>query len=417
MSKYAILILILFTASLKSFAQFTGGSEDGFNYAILAQSNCAPLGSDFVFYGGNANGYSDASLTQSSCLPLISNFVFYGGNANGYSDASLTQSVCPPLASDFVFYGGNANGYSDASLTQSVCPPLASDFVFYGGNANGYSDVSLTQSVCPPLASDFVFYGGNADGYSDASLTQSVCPPLASNFVFYGGNADGYSNASLTQSVCLPLVSDFVFHGGIKEGFGFSVLQQTICANNIPLPIELISFTASCENQNIVLKWTTASEINNDYFTLERSLNESSWQAIDTVDGAGNSFTVRNYLYADNLMNLNLPSASFLYYKLKQTDFDGHFKYSNTIAVEKCNETQSEFSVYPNPSNGSFILLYNGDKNRVRSIEIFNVLGERVYFSGCFKSTIDITDKPTGMYYVHLNLDTNIITTKVITEK
>jgi hypothetical protein len=213
------------------------------------------------------------------------------------------------------------------------------------------------------------------------------------------------------------LASDFVFHGGIKDGFGFSVLQQTICANNNPLPIELLSFTANCENQNIVLRWTTASEINNNYFTLERSLNESSWLAIDTVDGAGNSFTVRNYLYADNLMNLNLPSVSVLYYKLKQTDFDGHFNYSNTIAVEKCNEVQSELSVYPNPSNGSFILLYNGDKNRVRSVEIFNVLGERVYFSGYFKSTIDLKDKPTGMYYVHLNLDTNIITTKVITEK
>ena len=227
------------------------------------------------------------------------------------------------------YTGGNADGYSDGLLTQTICPPQVSNFVFYGGNADGYSDGLLTQTICPPLVSNFVFYGGNADGYSDGSLTQTICPPLVSDFVFYGGNADGYSDGSLTQTICPPLVSNFVFYGGNSDGFSFAVNEQTPCPGITPLPIQLLSFTAEKNKSTVDIKWNTASEINNDYFTVEKSKDAIHFSKLVIVPGSGNSNSEKNYAAKDNS-----PYNGISYYRLKQTDFDGKFEYSNIVAVD-----------------------------------------------------------------------------------
>jgi len=346
MYKYYILFWALFIASLKSFAQFTGGNADGYSGGLLTQSSCPQLVSDFVFYGGNADGNSDGLLVQGSCPQLVSDFVFYGGNADGYSNGLLTQSTCPPLVSNFVFYGGNADGYSDGLLTQSTCPPLVSNFVFYGGNADGYSNGLLTQSTCPPLVSNFVFYGGNADGYSNGLLTQSTCPPLVSNFVFNGGNADGYSNGLLTQSSCPQLVSSFVFYGGNGDGFHYSIRVQSPCINITPLPIELLNFEAEFNNDHVDLSWATATEVNNDYFTVERSKEGKDFEEILRKPGAGNSITELKYYAIDDA-----PLKGISYYRLKQTDYDGEYTYSKTIAINIQHSIDNKVIAFPNPVN------------------------------------------------------------------
>jgi hypothetical protein len=375
MYKYNLLFWALFISSLKSFAQFTGGNADGYSDALLAQSSCQQLVADFAFYGGNADGYSDGLLMQSSCQQLVSNFAFYGGNADGYSDGLLTQSTCPPLVANFVFYGGNADGYSDGLLTQSTCPPLVSNFVFYGGNADGYSDGLLTQSNCPPLVSNFVFCGGNADGYSDGLLTQSNCPPLVSNFVFYGGNADGYSDGLLTQSNCPPLisnftfyggnadgysdgllaqtncpplVSNFVFNGGKGDGFSFEVRNQSPCLNMTPLPIELLNFEAAYMEETgfVELKWSTATEIDNDFFTVEASRDGSNWTEILRQKGAGTTHQFTSYIDFDKN-----PYDGINYYRLKQTDFNGDYTYSKTIAINIQSSNDNTVIAFPSPVN------------------------------------------------------------------
>jgi hypothetical protein len=184
--------------------------------------------------------------------------------------------------------------------------------------------------------------------------------------------------------------------------------------NEVPLPIELLSFTVNCYNQNTVIAWSTASENNNDYFTIEHSADAANWMIIKTVDGAGNSSTVKNYSFTDSITN-NMVS----YFRLKQTDFDGKFKYSKVITIRNCKENSAPNSlvVYPNPAGGIINFLFNGDIGQVRSIEVFNVLGERVYYSGRYQSSIDLTNKSAGMYYVHFNLSTKTITAKIIIER
>ena len=361
MLKYTTLLLMLFSASLKSFAQFTGGNADGCSYGLLAQSICSPL---------------------------VSNFVFYGGNTDGYSDGLLTQSICPPLVSDFVFYGGNADGYSDGLLTQSICPPLVSDFVFYGGIADGYSDGSLAQSICPPLVSNFVFYGGIADGYSDGSLTQSICPPLVSNFVFYGGIADG---------------------------FAFAVKEQTICPNTTPLPIELLSFTAKKNKSTVDIKWVTATEINNNYFTVERSEDAINFSTLVIVNGSGNSNSEKNYAAKDNN-----PYNGISYYRLKQTDFDGKSKYYNIVAVDFLTDEYG-VRIYPNPTNDLVTIDFpEGLLLQSNIISLTNVYGQKIELNQIISKNhikVDLLQLPSGIYFIGINVGQKAIERKIVLQK
>jgi hypothetical protein len=234
MLKYTILLLMLLTASLKSFAQFTGGDADGFSAGLLTQSSCPPIVSNFVFYGGNDDGSSIAIVTQGGCVPIVANFAFYGGVADGSSNGYLEQINCGQLTTDFIFYGGNNDGSSVSSLTQSGCTPIVANFVFYGGSSDGYDTGSLTQSGCTPVVANFAFYGGNSDGNDTGSLTQSGCTPVVANFAFYGGNADGFSTTLLTQSGCTPVVADFVFYGGNADGFAFVAINSSGTPSSSP---------------------------------------------------------------------------------------------------------------------------------------------------------------------------------------
>jgi hypothetical protein len=222
MLKRTILFLMIFSASLKSFAQFTGGDADGYRDALLPQSNCPMLEANFVFYGGVSDGSNAATLTQSNCPTLEANFVFYGGFNDGSNSATLTQSNCPMLEANFVFYGGFNDGSNAGALTQSNCPMLEANFVFYGGFNDGSNAGALTQSNCPMLEANFVYYGGINDGSNAGALTQSNCPMLEANFVYYGGINDGSNAGILNQTNCPSLVANNAFFGGSTDGYAFA---------------------------------------------------------------------------------------------------------------------------------------------------------------------------------------------------
>ncbi|MFT4644702.1 MAG: hypothetical protein ACI8ZX_001108 [Planctomycetota bacterium] len=164
------------------------------------------------------------------------------------------------------------------------------------------------------------------------------------------------------------------------------------------LPIELLSFTGECDNQNIELEWRTASEINNDYFSIEQSIDGINWQLVAKVDGAGNSTSINNYSYIDVRQYNDIS-----YYRLKQTDFNGEFNYSAIIAIEKCEEDLVKLAIYPNPVIETLNLSYEGDKSQILSTSIYNQLGEIVYYSAFYQSRIVFENKLNDIYFLHVN--------------
>lgn len=108
-------------------------------------------------------------------------------------------------------------------------------------------------------------------------------------------------------------------------------------------PIQLIGFTAQCDNGTALLKWTTATETNNDYFTIERSTDGITYDSIGTVKGAGNSIFDINYQFADAN-----PLQGTSYYRLSQTSFDGSISHFPPVAFESCASGNSFKACFEN---------------------------------------------------------------------
>jgi hypothetical protein len=178
------------------------------------------------------------------------------------------------------------------------------------------------------------------------------------------------------------------------------------------LPVELMSFTGVCDKQNILLKWSTASEDNNKYYTIQRSKDGINWQVVDTVSGAGNSSAVKNYTFIDKQ-----PYPAVSYYRLRQTDFDGKSKYFKIIVVKNCMENITELNIYPNPASGTINLFFNGAKNQVASVLVYNESGEIIYKSGRFESTINLAGKPNGIYFLQFQSSSSIVSKKFVIKK
>jgi hypothetical protein len=139
------------------------------------------------------------------------------------------------------------------------------------------------------------------------------------------------------------------------------------------LPIELVSFTADCEYGSINLKWVTSSEINNDYFTIEKSYDMKNWDIVSVISGAGNSSTTIDYSYIDSY-----EYAENVYYRLKQTDYNGDFSYSAAIAANCYSEQDVKLLLYPNPANNELKCEFYSPFKDNYIVEIINTYGQTV---------------------------------------
>ena len=183
-----------------------------------------------------------------------------------------------------------------------------------------------------------------------------------------------------------------------------------------PLPIELLSFTAIKNNQQVDVKWETATESNNDYYVIERSKDGLNFEKVTVVDGAGNSLTHLSY-YSNDYK----PYRGVSYYRLKQVDFDGTFKYSQIQSVEFNNTKDFSFEVYPNPNDGSEInIAFDEVVENIIIISIHDVSGKETYSKMIasnedMKFTINLTHElAKGVYFITVSSDQNIYRKKLI---
>lgn len=181
-----------------------------------------------------------------------------------------------------------------------------------------------------------------------------------------GGNATG-SGGSVSYSVGqVFFTTNTAASGTMSEG-----VQQVF--NDANLPVTLISFEAlpvTVENrQQVLVRWETSSEVNSDFFTIERSVDGAAFAEVVRVNAQGNSSALKKYSWTDPL-----PYPGISYYRLKQTDFDRTFAYSKLRSVRIDNMTKT--LVYPNPVI-SYLHVSNA-KNGVRSYKIFDLSGRLV---------------------------------------
>ena len=143
----------------------------------------------------------------------------------------------------------------------------------------------------------------------------------------------------------------------------------------IALPIELLSFYTEQNNDDVTLKWITGSEINHDFFTVERSSDQINYENIGEILGAGNSNIITKYQFPDRF-----PLDGTSYYKLRQTDFNGTYKYSKTIAISR-NKDAIRVNLFPNPTsagNSVFVKFHNKSKREI-VVVLLSPLGQTVF--------------------------------------
>lgn len=169
-----------------------------------------------------------------------------------------------------------------------------------------------------------------------------------------------------------------------------------------PLPIVLAKFDVSILESVVKIEWITSSEINNDYFTIEKSQNGEAWNEISTIDGAGNSNLNIKYSYIDNKIKTGTT-----YYRLKQTDFNGEFSYSKIKAV---NYKKTDVSIFPNPIKD--VLNISSTQENIQ-IKVISTTGQTI-FEGSTK-TINTSNWSKGLYTIFITDNGELInTSKVI---
>lgn len=177
--------------------------------------------------------------------------------------------------------------------------------------------------------------------------------------------------------------------------------EVTLATNANPLPIELVNFGVICYGNNVRALWTTASEHNNNYFTLERSENGQNWEIIGNISGAGNSTMSIDYSYEDTN-----PYRGVGYYRLSQTDYNGEVKTFNIASTDCTPDLNGLISVYPNPSIDIFIILL--DKSLLsgnKSVNIYDLTGALIQSFENVKSDLEVNCSKwsSGMYYVNID--------------
>lgn len=217
-----------------------------------------------------------------------------------------------------------------------------------------------------------------------------------------GGQATG-SQGTSSYSVGQVFYNFIAAPGGMQN----QGVQQPVDYN--PLPVTLISFEVKSEKEQVLVHWQTTAEINNDFFTVERSNNSFKFEEIHRVNGSANSNSITEYSWTDPF-----PQMGINYYRLKQTDFDNSFTYS-TIKAVNVQSLPSVLDVFPNPVS-DYLILKDAGQSAGRSYKIFDMNGKLVE-SQVLKEgeqKIDMTHLSPAVYVVQFTTATEVQKIKII---
>lgn len=240
--------------------------------------------------------------------------------------------------------------------------------------------------------------------------------------IYYGISGSGSAPTVLTSVSAASLsythsfaTGTYYYYAEITQADGNKAYTSPIWYTKIttPLPIELITFDGSFTSKGNLLKWITASETNNDYFSLERSSDGISFNAITKIKGAGNSTKNLDYDFLDAW-----APEGINYYRLKQVDFDGKFSYSNIIAIRSL-KNEELFLIYPNPTNGSFIVTVKDIFNGGYDLKISNSIGQVVFSlknSMVEQQVLDL-DLREGIYTISLVINEQAYNRKLVIQQ
>ncbi|MCB0430725.1 MAG: T9SS type A sorting domain-containing protein [Flavobacteriales bacterium] len=352
--------------------------------------------------------------------------------------------LLPSLAEDDVSSGDQAwtdltSVYSDdgSNTTVDLLPGETSHYLVIrdlgfalpeGSIVNGIS-INVEKSKSAGFIKDQevrLFIGGVPMGDDKASITGWTS---SGSVETYGAEDDSWGLSLSAADVNDPTFGIGIRAvntggGGPARAANVDFVDVTV-GYSVPLPIHLLSFNAHLtDNRKVSLEWKTGTEINNEYFTLERSRNGATFEEVGRVPGHGTSNTPLSYSFVDEN-----PISGTSYYRLKQTDFNGDFEYFHIVAVDYQNTEGGScvLKVYPNPCPGTCTVQLSEcseEESAEMEVEMLDASGQRVYSrvpvreaDGSFSFQVDVHNnlKP-GIYIVSGKSAKETYTKKIITK-
>tara|TARA_B100000809_G_scaffold67022_1_gene63879 strand:- start:382 stop:2160 length:1779 start_codon:yes stop_codon:yes gene_type:complete len=374
------------------FSGFTSGSEgvvlDEFSLVkvrnILASENfdnttflTTSTGAFNTATEGSCNGSSLYNCTSNmatpsnalDCLGGEDGNVFVmtgGGVASGAELEMLTYTTIDN--NEISFRGSFASFGTDQNTDNFIVVAYSTD------NGSTYTDAFTVTGIDG---------GSGTDWHSISDGTSTIGRSFIKKGFVIGSNLSG-------STIKIKITYDTYTNGG--DGIAIDKFRLEGSLMNT-LPVTLVDFSTKLFGEKVHLNWSTSSEINNDYFTLERSLDGEKFNEITIVEGAGNSNNLLKYNFIDDENTL----SGTVYYRLKQTDYDGKNSYSKTTSVNVKLENINRWSIFPNPAKE--MLNFEGD---VVKVELVNILGESVEGIEFVNSRLTFDKVANGTYLVRV---------------
>jgi hypothetical protein len=212
------------------------------------------------------------------------------------------------------------------------------------------------------------------------------------------GNVTSQSNPFNPNSDCATATPESLMCNiaGIEiEGPGIPLQNVFVPLSAGVLPIQLLSFNTEAQKDKVKISWATVSENNNDFFTIERSTDAATWSIVKTIKGAGNSSTLKNYSSFDEK-----PVVGTSYYRLKQTDLNGKFNYSD-VKLVKYTSGDNIFA-FPVPNTGNTVNFKGIIQPKNIELTIYNISGAKVFTTTLQTNAVELPVLKAAVYVMTL---------------
>jgi hypothetical protein len=402
-----------------------GNLDDGYTSAI-------PIGFGFDFYG---TVYSNIYVSTNGFLSLTALSSSYYTNAAIPSTSAPNNIICPfwddlegrtqgtvhylQDGNRFIVQYTNWQFYSSGggvgSLTFQIVLHSSGKMLYYYNNMVGTltsATVGIenqTGTIGLQVVYNSAYVQNNMAVKIAAEPDWLGVNPISGRL--YNGNSVDIELTFMTEDFSL---GDYSMDLIVSSNDPLNpTITVPVTMEIVPIPVELSSFSVAVDKNNVTLSWTTASEVNNSGFEIEKthvigktSSTQGEWQKVGFTEGKGSTTQVQSYSFSDN----NLQVGKCIY-RLKQIDFDGSYEYSPEVEADIL--PPQEYSLmqnYPNPFNPSTTIEYTLPENAEVRVDIYSVLGElvttlvnRTIEAGYQKLSFDATSLPSGTYIYRLN--------------
>jgi hypothetical protein len=410
------------TANTQNMVGTAGSGGDAFNYTNVVLNNTSGF-MPSIFLTGAATITGTLTMTRGVMQTTAVNLLTIASGAtcgSGASNCFISGPMTKIGNTAFTFPLGKSTYWARLGITAPATGTnqlTAEYFNSTYANTTSYNapltNVSvneywtLAESV-PGDAVQITLYweAGSRSGIRTYDNTLRIAHWNGASWDDVGQSAISGGNSGNVTSNSISSFSPFTF-------------GSTNATSN-PLPIKLLEFKASQKKNVVNLDWITATETNNAYFTVEKTINGNSFEHVATVTGAGNSSSELHYSAVDES-----PFDGLSYYRLMQTDYDGKYTYSQLVPVTFGSTGESAISTYPNPASsdkGFFVELKNFNVGKTILLILRDIYGNEVYskvvvISEDHKQLIGIpTDAKItpGVYFISGSVDNEFYNKKIV---